>query len=203
MQTQSVTAARRPCGRECLGQVRGGAHAAWASRSTGSRNVSLESSGGAGGAGKVTQAPLFQSRMSGVPRSQSKLEQGGLVPNMTCVYVCFLNVPKLLPDIQVLFCCNSSPMQLYSKNNDAFGFLYFSAWIDPRLPSAVTGQGVLLPVVLVWQLPHILSPHSSSLCSPVDFIKIRECAEILQSFEKICFTGSGGFVKYFLVLCKI
>lgn len=94
-------------------------------------------------------------------------------------------------------------MQLYSKNNDAFGFLYFSVWIDPCLPSAMTGQGVLLPVVLVWQLPHVLSPQSLSLSTPVDFIKIRECAEILQSFEKICFTGSGGFVKYFLVLCKI
>ena len=63
----------------------------------------------------------------GVPWSQGKLEQAGLVPDMTWVCARFLKVPQLLPEMEVLFCCNISPERLHSENNNAVGSLEFSA----------------------------------------------------------------------------
>ena len=137
----------------------------------------------------------------GVPWSQGKLEQAGLVPDMTWVCARFLKVPQLLPEMEVLFCCNISPERLHSEHNNAVGSLEFSAWVDYRLPRAVTGRAVLLPGCQSGSC-HVLSPHSSSLWTPVDFVKIRESAQVLKSFEK-SFMGPGGSGKYFLVLCKI
>ena len=117
----------------------------------------------------------------GVPWSQGELKQAGLVPNMTCFCAYFLKVPQLLPEMEVLFCCNSLPEQLHSENNNDLGSLEFSAWVDSRLPRAVTGQAVLLPWCQSGSC-HVLSPHSSSLCTPVDFVKIRESAQVLKSF---------------------
>lgn len=84
---------------------------------------------------------------------------------------------------------------LHSKTDDIFGFI---SRLELSCVYLVQLRGrVLFPVVLVWQLPHVPSRHSSSLCTSFNFIKMRKYTEILESFHKKLFHRSRWISEVF------
>lgn len=112
----------------------------------------------------------------------------------TSVYIYLFKVAELLPVIQ--FCSVLIfYLLLHSKNDDIFGFI---SRLELSCVYLVQLRGrVLFPVVLVWQLPHVPSRHSSSLCTSFNFIKMRKYTEILASFHKKLFHRSRWISKVF------